>query len=289
MIDISLEKDIPTATGNKKIQVELQLEKGKSACLYGASGTGKTTIFRILAGLEPAEAGHITINGTTWYNSAKKIQLKPQERNIGFMFQDYALFPHMTVQENLNYALKKGRNRQIIEELLEIIELKNFKDRKPNTLSGGQQQRVALARSLVNKPELLLLDEPLAALDKGMRIKLQDYIINLQQNFGFSLLLITHNLGEIIKLTSQLYTLEEQFRGPFDPVTHFTGGTVSGKFQIEAELIEIRKEDILVLLSLLSGNKIIKVVIPPDEAKHLQIGDQLLVASKGFNPLIYKI
>lgn len=128
-----------------------------------------------------------------WFK--KKINLKPQQRNVGFMFQDYALFPNMSVRENLEFALKNDQNKAIIDQLIDIIALNELQHRKPETLSGGQKQRVAFARALVNKPDLVLLDEPLAALDKSMRHKLQKYIAEVQREMGFTMLIISHDVG----------------------------------------------------------------------------------------------
>ncbi|WP_031428875.1 ATP-binding cassette domain-containing protein [Flavimarina sp. Hel_I_48] len=290
MIEISLRKALNLAKGASVLEADFNLQPEIAYTLYGASGAGKTSIFRMLSGLMKPDCGRITVNGTIWYDSEEKINLKPQQRNVGFMFQDYALFPNMSVRENLNFALKKGQNKSIIDHLMEIIELNELQHRNPQELSGGQQQRVALARALVNKPELVLLDEPLAALDKTMRLTLQRYITKVQQEFGFTLLLISHDVGEILRVSQQLFELKDgQLQPPREPASFFTGNAVSGKFQFEAEIINSSKEGILFILDLLVGNRLIKVVVPPEVVADLQPGDQVIVASKGFNPLIYKI
>ncbi|KKL13582.1 hypothetical protein LCGC14_2524310, partial [marine sediment metagenome] len=208
MIEISLQKKLNTADGNMMMQADFEVESGIIHTIYGASGTGKTSIFRMLAGLLTPDAGKIVVNGQTWYDAANKINRKPQQRNVGFMFQDYALFPNMSVRKNLEFALKNEQNRVIIDQLMDIIALNELQHRKPETLSGGQKQRVALARALVNKPDLVLLDEPLAALDKPMRQKLQKYVAEVQRELGFTMLLISHDVGEILKLSQGISVLE---------------------------------------------------------------------------------
>jgi len=290
MIKISLRKELNMAKGDTLLQADFDIATGSLNTLYGASGVGKTSIFRMLSGLMKPDSGSIVVNGNIWYDSKKKINLKPQQRDVGFMFQDYALFPNMNVRENLIFALKKDQNKAIIDHLIDIIDLHELQHRNPQSLSGGQQQRVALARALVNKPELVLLDEPLAALDKTMRLNLQDYITQVQQELGFTLLLISHDVGEILRISQQLFELKDgQLQPPCEPGAFFTGNAVSGKFQFEAEIIGIKKEGILFILNLLVGNRLIKVVVQPDTAVGLKPGDQVIVASKGFNPLVYKL
>jgi molybdate transport system ATP-binding protein len=290
MIEISLRKKLNAADGPVTLEADLNIETGTINTLYGASGTGKTSTFRMLAGLLAPEEGTIVINGNTWYDSKKKINLKPQQRNVGFMFQDYALFPNMSVRENLEFALKNDQNKAIIDQLIDIIALNELQHRKPETLSGGQKQRVAFARALVNKPDLVLLDEPLAALDKSMRHKLQKYIAEVQREMGFTMLIISHDVGEILRLSHRIFLLEHgKIASPQKPASFFTSSAVSGKFQFEAEVLSIQKEGIIYILNLLVGNRLVKIVAQPDDVENLSIGDQVIVASKGFNPLIYKI
>ncbi len=163
----------------------------------------------MLAGLLPPDTGFIAVNGKVWYDAQNRINLPPQKRSIGFVFQDYALFPNMTVKQNLSFALGKNQSPAIIKELIQTVELTELQHRKPATLSGGQQQRVALARALVRKPDLLLLDEPLSALDQSIRVKLQDYILASHRKYGLTTLLVTHDQSEINKLTDQVLIIEE--------------------------------------------------------------------------------
>lgn len=209
MIHIALHKKLDGAEGILDLRIESQIKEGQLVTLYGASGAGKTSVFRMLSGLLQPEAGRIEIDSQVWFDSEKKINLRPQERNVGMVFQDYSLFPNMTVEENLEFALEKGQSSDIINELLELTELGQLAKKKPIQLSGGQKQRVALARALVRKPKLLLLDEPLSALDIEMQTKIQDYILLLHQEFKLTTLLISHDLMEIIKMSDRVLYLKE--------------------------------------------------------------------------------
>ncbi|MEJ2584188.1 MAG: ATP-binding cassette domain-containing protein [Robiginitalea sp.] len=196
MISCAIEKVLSAAGGEMKLHLELELKKGELITLYGESGAGKTSALRMLAGLLTPDRGRIVVGGHTWFDSEKNINLKPQQRNLGFVFQDYALFPHMTVRENLEYGARQGKDNALVSHLIEMVALGDLQNRKPDTLSGGQKQRVALARALVGKPELLLLDEPLSALDARIRSKLQDDILALHREFGLTTLLISHDLNQ---------------------------------------------------------------------------------------------
>ena len=190
------------------MEISVSILEGSILAVTGPSGAGKTTLLRQIAGLVRPQNGHIQYHGELWLDTNSKINLPTQKRNIGFVFQDYALFPHLTVRENLAFGLEKGTDAAIVEELIDSIELRQLADRKPYQLSGGQQQRVALARALVRKPDLLLLDEPLSALDHSMRGNLQELILKFHQQYGFTMIIVTHDLGEIFRLANQVIVLE---------------------------------------------------------------------------------
>jgi molybdate transport system ATP-binding protein len=182
------------------LDLDLTIEKGQFVTLFGESGAGKTSTLRMLSGLLKPDSGTITVGNSTWFDSSRGIDLKPQQRKVGYVFQDYALFPNMTVLQNLEYALQKNQDNGKIRELLEFAELDELQHRSPETLSGGQKQRVALARALVQRPEILILDEPLSALDLKMRIKLQEYLLKVHKTYNLTTILVSHDIGEIVKL-----------------------------------------------------------------------------------------
>ena len=191
------------------LEVDLLLYQRELLALTGPSGSGKTTILRILAGLEKRAKGRLMVQGELWQDSAQGVFLAPQQRSIGVVFQDYALFPNMSVVQNLQFALPKTENQTLIEELLEVMDLLELKTAYPRELSGGQQQRVALARALVRRPKLLLLDEPLSALDTQMREHLQTFIRLLHERYALTTLLISHHPEEIQRLADRVLVLEK--------------------------------------------------------------------------------
>lgn len=208
-LDIHLRQPLKTATGPITMEVALRIEVGTITALTGPSGAGKTTLLRLIAGLVKPESGRIQFGDDVWLDSKKKVFQSPQQRRTGLVFQDYALFPHLTVRQNVAFGLDKGDDTARVDELLHEVELTQLADRKPHQLSGGQQQRVALARALVRRPRLLLLDEPLSALDRSMRQRLQDYLLNLHQSHQLTILLVTHDLAEIFRLADQVVEMDE--------------------------------------------------------------------------------
>lgn len=290
MIHINIEKKLKAAHGDMLLNLDIHIKKGQLVTLYGESGAGKTSTLKILSGLLQAEKGLITVANETWFNSNTKINKTPQKRNIGYVFQDYALFPHMTVVQNLEFALEKNQSKAIIQELLQIIELDALKDRKPDTLSGGQKQRVALARALVQKPEILLLDEPLSALDIKIRLKLQDYLLKVHKKYNLTTILISHDIGEIHKLSDWVFVLKNGVVEKMGtPTEVFINEKLSGKFKFKGEILKIEKEEIVYVISVLIFNDVVKIIAQESEVKNLNPGDKVIVASKAFNPIIYRI
>jgi putrescine transport system ATP-binding protein len=183
--------------------VSLEVRRGEIFCLLGGSGSGKTTLLRILAGFEAPTAGTLYIDG------ADMSAIPPYERPVNMMFQSYALFPHMSVEKNVAFGLEQeglGRDaiRRQVGEILDIVKMGGFGARRPHQLSGGQRQRVALARALVKRPKLLLLDEPLAALDKKLREHTQFELLNIQQRLGVTFIVVTHDQEEAMTLGQRL-------------------------------------------------------------------------------------
>lgn len=209
MIEAKFKKKITTGNGGVVLDIKLSLQTGEFASLFGASGAGKTTILRILAGLTQPEEGFIAIDGQVWFDSFRKINILPQQRSVGFVFQEYNLFPNMTLRENLQFVLDKNQDRQLIEEFLDIAGLREVQGLKPQMLSGGQKQRAALIRALIRKPKILLLDEPFSALDIPMRLNLQAEVLKIYERFKIPTLMVTHDLADVIRLSKRIFVLQE--------------------------------------------------------------------------------
>ena len=187
--------------------VDLDIYKGELFCLLGGSGCGKTTLLRMLAGFETPSSGSILIDGVNMND------VPPYERPVNMMFQSYALFPHMTVESNVGYGLRrdgvaKAEIEQRVEDMLAMVELTQFRKRKPHQLSGGQKQRVALARALIKQPKMLLLDEPLAALDKRLRVQTQYELMNIQDKLGVTFVVVTHDQEEAMTLSTRIAVMD---------------------------------------------------------------------------------
>ncbi len=294
MLEIQLRKTLLSAQGTMLLDIDTNIESGKITTLFGTSGAGKTSILRMLAGLLAPEGGKVVINGRLWYDAAQGTALKPQQRSIGYVFQDYALFPNMTVRQNLEFAFSNKKevrqNQALIGQLMELMELDELQNRKPVTLSGGQRQRVALARALVSKPDLLLLDEPLSALDQTMRQTLQNYLLQLHQEFNPTILLVSHDVGEIFKVSDQVLVLEQgRITRKGTPSQIFAQQQLSGKFQMVGKVVDIIAEDVVYIVAVLVGNQVVKVVADAQDVAALEVGNEVLLASKAFNPLIRKL
>jgi molybdate transport system ATP-binding protein len=196
----------------------------------------------------------------------------------------------MTVQENLEFALEKNHSKKIISELIEIIELGELQNRKPETLSGGQKQRIALARALVKKPAILMLDEPLSALDYEIRFKLQQYILQVHQEYHLTTILISHDISEILRMSNQLIELENgKIIRTGKPKDVFNLKEFNAKFQFTGTIITIEKQDFLYILTVRIGKDLVKIIADEIEGSQLKIGDKILVSAKAFNPVIHKI
>ncbi|HEB7538110.1 TPA: sulfate/molybdate ABC transporter ATP-binding protein [Campylobacter coli] len=288
MIKIDIKLPINTAKGKKQLELNTCLKANEITAIFGESGVGKTTLLKIIAGLIKPEFGRIKVGDELWLDTQKNINLAIQKRKIGFVFQDYALFPNMSVKENISYA---ATSKQKAEELLSLMNLENLAKIYPKNLSGGQAQRVALARALAREPQILLLDEPLSALDFKMRSFLQDELVKILQHFKITTLLVSHDLAEIYKLSHRILELSD---GKIikDARTNefFTSSNLSAKLRLSATLLEMKKSDILVIFTLLLNQDIVKITLSEGEFlksyKDIKIGDTLLLSIKAFNPII---
>lgn len=270
MIAIDILKQLHGSNGTMPLKVTLAIKEGDFVALTGASGSGKTTLLRILAGLEEAK-GTLRVNNELWLE--KNFSLPPQKRKIGFVFQDYALFENMTVEENLLYA---KNDKQLAKYLLELTELLPLAKRFPKRLSGGQKQRVSLCRAFMNRPKLLLMDEPLSALDPTIRAKLQDEILKLHKEFGTTTIMVSHDPSEIYKLSNRVILLENGRVSDYTtPQELYLNRRDSTKLHFQGEILHLLPTNSPSIAVVSVGQQIIKIAIAKQEAHALKIGDRV--------------
>lgn len=194
MITVDIKKKLRAYNGEQVLQITTEFPDGSITIISGPSGAGKTTFLKIIAGFIDPEKGRIVASGVKWHDSDLKVSVPPQLRKVGFVFQDYALFPNMTALEHLKYATG---DRDWIDRLMKIGKLENVSSHKPIYLSGGQQQRLAILRALAPRPRLLLMDEPFSALDQEMKATLLDELRPLFKELGLTVVIVSHNPREL--------------------------------------------------------------------------------------------
>jgi molybdate transport system ATP-binding protein len=270
------------------MDVELLVDAGTIVALTGPSGAGKTTLLRLIAGLVKPGSGRIAMGENVWLDTSRRLFVPPQERKTGLVFQDYALFPHLTVRQNVAFGLDKGEDPAQVDELLHEVELTQLAHQKPYQLSGGQQQRVALARALVRRPRLLLLDEPLSALDRSMRQRLQDFILKLHQRYQLTILLVTHDLAEIFRLADQVVELDNgKITRQGSPDAVFVGvHPLSDAPALYGEVLTCRQEGEYVLVQALIDQRIHKFRLPANRAVDLLPGRSFLLRYSVDTPIV---
>ncbi|MDB6142064.1 MAG: iron transporter ATP-binding protein [Pseudomonas sp.] len=276
--------------------LNLQLDAGDIGCLLGPSGCGKTTTLRAIAGFEPVHDGDITLAGDVI--SRAGFTLAPEKRRIGMVFQDYALFPHLSVADNIAFGIRNHpRLQHVIDEMLELVNLGTLGKRFPHELSGGQQQRVALARALAPEPQLLLLDEPFSNLDGELRRRLSLEVRDILKARGTSAILVTHDQEEAFAVSDQVGVFKqgrlEQWDTPYNlyhqPLTPFVASFIGQGYFIAGQVID--SDSVQTELGVLRGNPVeaqangaeVKVLLRPDEIAYAPDSTlKALVVSKTF-------
>jgi molybdate transport system ATP-binding protein len=275
-----------------ELDVSFDIPRGKITALFGPSGSGKSSVLRLISGLEMAEDGFISNGSETWFDKAKGINLHTQQRSVGFVFQDYALFPHMTVEKNVAYGIKEKWRMKEIKDLIGIAGLSGYERYYPTQLSGGQKQRVSLIRAIARKPDILLLDEPFSALDWQTRIQLQEDVKNIIKQFNVTTLYVTHEVTEVYKLANNVIVLEsgkEVKQGTPEEV--FLGKRLSTRVQVTGKVVGIEHDSIMASVTVLHADQFFKTLIDTEELKslNLQIGDDVIVGIKSSDVILFKI
>ncbi len=279
MINIAVNKNFEERGGDFYINFKLAINHGELVTIFGGSGVGKTTLLRIIAGLITPDSGSLEACSEIWFHDVQKINVKPQKRNVGFVFQDFALFPHLSVRDNLLFALPKGDDIAIISCLIEIMELGHIQNRKPETLSGGQKQRVALARALVQKPQILLLDEPLSSLDSSMRFKLQNYLLEVHKRFDLTTIMVSHDVAETIKMSDRVVVIKDGMVATYGtPLEVFSDHYSKEKSIVKGAVLAIDKATNHV--SVLLGTQVVRIELSKEKLKGLQVGNEIRLEVK---------
>jgi molybdate transport system ATP-binding protein len=267
MIHCQLNKQLRGASGTFELNIDVKFPAQTFTILFGESGAGKTSILRMLAGLMLPDQGVISSGGQVWFDRSKKIDLKPQLRKVAFVFQDPGLFPNMSVRKNLEFAQRHGDQKKLIDDIIELFEIGDLQHLRPTTLSGGQKQKVALARSIINRPNILLLDEPLSALDQRTRRMLQEYIQKAHKEFKLTTIMVSHDLSDIHKIANRILKLEKgvisevAMEKAFGEVNRIINGSIINR-KVEGEKVKLE-----ILVSREAYEKLRKHPIDDDEIR----------------------
>jgi molybdate transport system ATP-binding protein len=288
MIQIDIRKKKQAGSDIFTLDYKCQFEKGSVTAICGPSGSGKTTLLRMIAGLEYPDSGSISYNDSTWFDSGYRLSVPPEKRNTGYLFQDYALFPHLSVQKNINYGCRISGAE--LCELLEYLDISDLIKRYPHELSGGQKQRVALARALATRPEILLLDEPMAALDEEAGHRLNNLLITLQQQLHLTIILVSHNYLEIGRIADRVIEIKNgMITGEGNPLDIMFTNFNSNTYFFHGEVIRVERGDRYDRVLVSIGRNIREIDIVKHEIPQLKTGDLVKISSKPCDKQVKKI
>lgn len=288
MLNICLKKTWNTF----RLDVTFQIPHGKVTALFGPSGAGKSSILRLISGLEKADGGMIHRGEEVWYDESMAMNLLPQQRSVGFVFQDFALFPHLTVERNVAYGIKEKKRWKEAKDLLALAGLSGYERYYPAQLSGGQKQRVALIRALARKPDILLLDEPLSALDWETRRQLQEDLKRIIKQLRITTLYVTHDVTEVYKLADYVVVLKSgRVVKQGTPEEIFMGKRLSTRIQVVGKVVDIESDSIMAAVTVIHEDQYFKTLIDTEEVcrLNLRIGDDVVIGAKSSDVILCKV
>jgi molybdate transport system ATP-binding protein len=280
VVRIDVRKTLRSPGGSVTLNLQADIPPGSLTAVFGPSGAGKTMMLRMLSGLTRPDEGVIQAGSAVWYDSSRRINVSPQKRGIGMMFQDYALFPNMTVRAQIAFAMPEA-DAGFVDKLVDLLGLSDCAAKKPGHLSGGQKQRVALARALARRPRLLLLDEPLSALDTELRLALQEEISRAHTMFGSTTVFVSHDVHEVLKLATWLVRLEEGLvKSTGDPKSLFMGAPSTGYIQLEGRVESVGRDSGGVYAVMIPDSAPISVRVGESESGVLASGGKIRVSAR---------
>jgi molybdate transport system ATP-binding protein len=270
--------------------LDFRIDADDTECiaLFGPSGAGKTTLLRMVAGLTAPDEGRIAFGGRVLFDSAARTNVPPQHRRVGLVFQEYALFSKMTVEQNVRYGLPRGADGSVVDSLLDTFGLSGLRRRLPAMLSGGQQQRVALARTLAASPSVLLLDEPLSALDPAMRNSLQEALTSARRAMPVLTFLVSHDCGEIFRLATRVMRIANGSVVASGTPQEIFGGH-GDRLRVMGQVLDNRTQGAVNVVTIAVGEEISRIALSHEEAAGLVPGDRVSVSVKAFNPDVRKV
>ncbi|WP_418146403.1 molybdenum ABC transporter ATP-binding protein ModC [Actinobacillus pleuropneumoniae] len=278
-----LQLNLHQTLGQLKLAVKLDIPNKGVTAIFGRSGAGKSSLINLIAGLSTPQKGYIRLNQQTLFDSEQRINLAPEKRKIGYVFQEHRLFPHYTVENNLKYGYKRSDSAHFLQ-IVQLLGIEHLLTRFPASLSGGEKQRVAIGRALLSEPQLLLMDEPLSALDLPRKQELMNYLSKLAAQIEIPILYVSHSLDEIIRLADNLILLEQGKVTLFDSVANVWHHPAFTAWQPDSQKVSLLElpissyQSTYKMLSLALGSQKIWI----NETLHYHIGDKLrlIIASK---------
>lgn len=276
MISLNISKKIHTQEGVTDFNINKTFNEGEFITISGSSGTGKTTLLRMIAGLTEPDTGVIKVGEEIWFDSSGKVNLSIQKRKCGFIFQETTLFPHMSVLQNILYA---NKNKKQAYELLELLEISALEERLPAKLSGGQKQRVAIARALAINPRILLLDEPFSSLDMNLKSVVQNELKSIHKKFGTLIILVTHDYTDIFSLSTRtIFLTPGRIEKDGTPHEVYLENRTKNDSSIPGKILSIEKKDSKPACIISTQNGIIESIIKDSTAENIKIGDMVLIS-----------